>query len=89
MVGGANKTQTIEDGEIPYGGILGVPVFLMTHTPHESIERDGIIYEFVVDDMAGAVSAAKQAAGDKWVSVLGGSISRQCLEKGLVDDDRP
>ena len=86
VVGGANKTQTIEDGEVPYGGIIGVPVFLMTHSPHEPIEKDGVTYTFVVDDIAEAVLAAKQAAGEKWVSLLGGSISRQCLEQGLVDE---
>ncbi|HWN10111.1 MAG TPA: hypothetical protein VNO50_12745, partial [Pyrinomonadaceae bacterium] len=32
VIGGSNETQTIEDGEIPYGGMLKVPVFLMTHT---------------------------------------------------------
>jgi dihydrofolate reductase len=32
------------------------------------------------------VNAAKRAAGEKWVSVLGGSVSRQCLEKRLVDE---
>ncbi|GAA1722261.1 dihydrofolate reductase family protein [Isoptericola hypogeus] len=86
VVGGANKTRTIDDGEIPYGGMLGVPVYLMTHTPHDPIERDGVTYTFVVDDIAHAVEAAKQAAGDKWVSLLGGSISRQCLQLGLVDE---
>lgn len=86
VVGGANKTQTIEDGEIPYGGMLKVPVYLMTHTEHEPIERDGVTYTFVVDDIARAVESAKQAAGDKWVSLLGGSISRQCLVLGLVDE---
>ncbi|MBT2485924.1 MULTISPECIES: dihydrofolate reductase family protein [unclassified Microbacterium] len=86
VVGGANKTQTIEEGEIPYGGILGAPVFLMTHSPHEPVERDGTTYHFVVDDVAEAVTAAKRVAGDKWVSVLGGSVSRQCLEKGLIDE---
>ncbi len=30
IVGGANKTQTIDDGEIPYGGMLKVPVY-----PHD------------------------------------------------------
>ncbi|HWK81044.1 MAG TPA: hypothetical protein VNP95_09745, partial [Thermomicrobiales bacterium] len=34
VVGGANRTQTIEDGEEPYGGMLKIPVFEMTHTPH-------------------------------------------------------
>lgn len=86
IVGGANRTQTIEDGEVPYGGIVEAPVFLMTHSPHESVEKDGIVHHFVVEDVAEAVAAAKQAAGEKWVSVLGGSVSRQCLERGLVDE---
>ena len=86
VVGGANRTQTIEDGEVPYGGMLKVPVFLMTRSSHEPVERDGITYTFVVDDIVQAVESAKAAAGDKWVSLLGGSISRQCLERGLVDE---
>jgi dihydrofolate reductase len=86
VVGGANKTQTIEDGEIPYGGMSKMPVYLMTHSAHEPIEKDGVTYTFVVDDIGQAVESAKQAAGDKWVSLLGGSISRQCLELGLVDE---
>ncbi|HET6673670.1 MAG TPA: dihydrofolate reductase family protein [Agromyces sp.] len=86
VVGGANTTQTIEDGEVPYGGMVKVPVYLMTHSAHEPIEKDGVTYTFVVDDLTQAVESAKQAAGEKWVSVLGGSISRQCLELGLVDE---
>ena len=86
VVGGANRTQTIEDGEVPYGGALGVPIYLMTHSAHEPIEKDGITYTFVVDDIAQAVASAKHAAGHKSVSLLGGSISRQCLELGLVDE---
>ncbi|GII94213.1 dihydrofolate reductase family protein [Sinosporangium siamense] len=86
VVGGANKTQTIEDGEIPYGGMLKVPVYLMTHSAHEPIERDGTTYNFVVDDINEAVRLATQAAGDGWVSLLGGTISRQCLRLGLVDE---
>ena len=86
VVGGANKTQTIEDGEIPYGGMLKVPVFLMTHSAHEAIDRHGITYTFVVDDMLLAVELAKEAAGERWVSLLGGSVSRQCLKLGVVDE---
>jgi dihydrofolate reductase len=86
VVGGANKAQTIDDGEVPYGGTLKVPVYLMTHSPHEPIEKDDVTYTFVVDDIAQAVETAKQAAGNKMVSLLGGSISRQCLELGLVDE---
>jgi len=86
VVGGANKTRTIEEGEVPYGGIVKAPVFLMTHRAAESVEKDGVTYTFVVDDIEAAVASAKQAAGDKWVSLLGGSISRQCLQLGLVDE---
>jgi len=86
VIGGANKTQTIEDGEAPYGGILGVPVFLMTHRDHEPIVKDDVTYKFVVDDISEAVTEAKREAGEKWVSLLGGTIARQCLERGLVDE---
>ncbi|WP_022887329.1 dihydrofolate reductase family protein [Glaciibacter superstes] len=86
IIGGANKTQTIDDGEVPYGAMVKVPVYLMTHSAHEPIEKDDVTYTFVVDDIKQAVRSAKQAAGDKWVSLLGGSISRQCLELGLVDE---
>jgi len=86
IVGGANKTNTIEDDGLPYGGMLKVPVYLMTHNAHHPIERDGIIYTFIVDDIAQAVETAKKDAGDKSVSLLGGKISRQCLKLGLVDE---
>ncbi len=86
VVGGANKSQTVDDHGQPYGGMLKIPVYLMTHTPHEPIEKNGVTYTFVVDDIAAAVEAAKTAAGDKSVALLGGSISRQCLKLGLVDE---
>jgi len=44
IVGGANKTQTREEGEEPYGATLKVPVYLMTHSAHEPIEKDGVKY---------------------------------------------
>jgi dihydrofolate reductase len=86
VVGGANKTQTIEDGEEPWGGSLKIPVYEMTHKEHEPIEKDGTTYTFVVDDIARAVQMAKADAGDKSVALLGGSISRQCLKLGLVNE---
>lgn len=86
VVGGANKTQTIEDDELPYGGTLKIPVWEMTHTATPPVDRDGTTYTFVVDDIAQAVAEAKAAAGDKSVALLGGSISRQCLKLGLVDE---
>lgn len=86
VVGGANKTSTIEDDGQPYGGSLKVPVFLMTHEAHEPVVKNGVTYNFVVEDIKQAVETAKAAAGDKDVALLGGSISRQCLQFGLVDE---
>ena len=86
VVSGSNKTQTIEDGEEPYGGTLKVPVFEMTHEPHDPIEKDGTTYTFVVNDITKAVAQAKEVAGDKNVALLGGTIARQCLQLGLVDE---
>lgn len=86
VVAGSNKTHTVEDDEQPYGGGLKVPVFEMSHEAHEPIEKDGTTYTFVVNDIAKAVAMAKEAAGDKNVALLGGTISRQCLKLGLVDE---
>lgn len=58
----------------------------MTHEAHEPIEKNGTTYTFVVKDIAKAVAMAKEAAGDKSVALLGGTIARQCLKLGLVDE---
>ena len=39
-----------------------------------------------VTDLDSAVSAAKAAAGDRYVNVLGASTARQCLEAGVLDE---
>jgi dihydrofolate reductase len=41
---------------------------------------------FVTDGIEAAVDTAKQLAGDKVVGVNGGSIARQCLNPGLLDE---
>ena len=86
VVGGANRAGTVEAGEEPYGGLPGVPVYLMTHSPREPVVKGGVKYTFVVDDIVSAVEQAKADAGEKTVSLLGGRISRQCLQRGLVDE---
>jgi dihydrofolate reductase len=37
-------------------------------------------------DLDAAVAAAKAAAGDRYVNVLGADVARQCLAAGLVDE---
>jgi dihydrofolate reductase len=39
-----------------------------------------------VGDLEGAVAAAKAAAGDRYVNVIGASVARQCLEAGALDE---
>jgi dihydrofolate reductase len=37
-------------------------------------------------DLDDAVAAAKAAAGDAYVNILGADVARQCLGAGLVDE---
>jgi dihydrofolate reductase len=62
----------------------GVPFFIVTHRPDEQPEGDA--FRFVAG-VVEAVEAAKQAAGDKDVHVMGGAdVIRQALAAGLVDE---
>jgi dihydrofolate reductase len=62
----------------------GLPFFIVTHRPDE--EPEGGHFNFVagVDE---AIARAKDAAGEKDVSVMGGAdVIRQALEADLVDE---
>jgi dihydrofolate reductase len=62
----------------------GVPVFVVTHRPEE--EHDTGEFTFV-GDFAQAIDRAKEAAGDKDVSIGGGAdVIRQGLDAGIVDE---
>jgi dihydrofolate reductase len=39
-----------------------------------------------VDDLDRGLAAAKAAAGDKYVNVLGAQVARQCLEASALDE---
>jgi dihydrofolate reductase len=39
-----------------------------------------------VRDLDTGVAAAEAAAGKKYVNMLGGSVARQCLEVGVLDE---
>ena len=43
-------------------------------------------FTFVTDGVAAAIDAARQVAGDRVVAVAAGTIARQCLELGLLDE---
>jgi dihydrofolate reductase len=70
------------DQEGAFGGTWDGPQVVVTHDlPPTSIP--GITF---VDDLERALAAAKAAAGDRYVNVLGADIARQCLALGELDE---
>ncbi|GAA1123178.1 dihydrofolate reductase family protein [Kribbella jejuensis] len=67
---------------------LDVPVVVVTHTvPTDWVEaHPDAPFTFVTDGVEAAVARAQELAGDKVVTVTGGTIARQCLELGLLDE---
>jgi dihydrofolate reductase len=67
-----------------YGGAYEGRVFVLTHRPPDE-SRDPRI-SFISDGIKGAVATAQAAAGEKDVGIFGASLSRQCLQAGLLDE---
>lgn len=67
-------------------GFFRLPVFVVTHRPHDPVTRGDTTFSFV-DGIHAAVQQASAAAGDKLVHIMGGaSIIQQALAAGLVDE---
>jgi dihydrofolate reductase len=69
------------DKEGPVSGTWHGPQFVLTHRPFPP--APGITF---LDDLPAAVAAARAAAGDRYVNVLGADVARQCLALGLIDE---
>ena len=67
---------------------FGMPVFVVTHRPHEPLPmRGGTTYHFVTEGIEAALEQARAAAGDRAVGVAGGAnLAQQYLERGLLDE---
>lgn len=65
-----------------------VPVVVVTHqVPTDWVGAHlGAPFTFVTDGVRAAVTRAQELAGDRAVAVTGGTIARQCLELGLLDE---
>jgi dihydrofolate reductase len=62
----------------------GLPFFILTHRPQEQPPGDDFLF---VDGLDEAVGRAREAAGGKDVSIMGGAdVIRQALRAGLVDE---
>jgi dihydrofolate reductase len=66
----------------PFGGGWEGEQFVVTHDP-PATASPGIHFH---TDLAEALAAAKAAAGEKYVNVLGAEVARGCLELGELDE---
>ena len=66
------------------------PVFVLTHHDREPLEMEGgTTFHFVTDGIESALAQAREAAGDRDVSIAGGAATvAQYLRAGLVDELR-
>lgn len=76
--------RTYEDSDWGDAAPFDGPVFVVTHGPPDG--ADAMPFVFVTEGIEEAVELAKEAAGDKDVSVLGGDVTRQALSAGLLDE---
>ncbi|MEI8412352.1 MULTISPECIES: dihydrofolate reductase family protein [unclassified Kribbella] len=76
--------NTFEDSERFGGGSPHptAPLFVVSHRPAEVSDRQTLITTGIED----AVAAAKEAAGDKDVALMGGGVVTEALKAGLVDE---
>ncbi|MEV6878074.1 dihydrofolate reductase family protein [Amycolatopsis sp. NPDC051128] len=79
--GGDDPHRGTEAEGKAFGGGWEGPQFVLTH--HAPAPVPGVTF---VGDLAEAVTGAKEAAGEKYVNVLGADVARQCLEAGLLDE---
>jgi len=64
------------------------PVFVLSHEERDPIEMEGgTTFTFVTDGIESALSKAKEAAGDRYVKIMGGANTiNQYLAAGLIDE---
>ena len=82
--------RTLFDFTDGWGGrhTLDVPVVVVTHqVPTDWVEaHPDAPFHFVTGGIEAAVAKAQELAGDRDVTVSAGTMARQCLEAGLLDE---
>ncbi len=90
IAGSVITSQKVYDETGGWGdenGFYRMPVFVVTHRPHDVIVKGETSFTFVTEGIKPAVEQAIAAAGDKLVHIMGGaSIIQQALTAGLVDE---
>jgi dihydrofolate reductase len=72
------------DREGAFSGQWHGPVVVLTHRPPTDVPDDPDLRFMTA--LEPAVAAAREAAGEKYVNVLGAEVARGCLEAGLLDE---
>jgi dihydrofolate reductase len=83
----SRKVYDLTDGWRAENGFYRMPVFVVTHRPHDVVVRGETTFTFVTEGIEHAVDQAVVAARGKLVHIMGGaSIIQQALVAGLVDE---
>lgn len=61
-------------------------VFVLTHRPHETLQRGATTFIFVTDGLESALEKAQASAAGRDVVLMGANVSQQYLKAGLVDE---
>ncbi|NYD66286.1 dihydrofolate reductase family protein [Agromyces atrinae] len=81
--GGDDPNAGDPEHEGAFGGQWHGPQYVLTHAaPSDELPDD----VFFGDDLLEMTIAAKAAAGEKYVNVLGADVARQCIEHGILDE---
>ena len=65
---------------------LGTPVVVLSHRPPPDWVVEGEPFTFMDADIRTAVERARELAGGRDVAVNSGTVARQCLDAGLLDE---
>jgi dihydrofolate reductase len=67
---------------------MDVPVVVVTHeVPTDWVDaHPGAPFTFAISGVEAAVAQAQEIAGDRVLAVTAGTMARQCLELGLIDE---
>jgi dihydrofolate reductase len=80
--GGDDPLKGQEGEGEAFGGGWDGPQFVLTHHPPAE-KFPGVTF---VSDIDAAIAASRDAAGEKFVNILGASVAAQCLEAGVLDE---
>jgi dihydrofolate reductase len=91
-VGAVIAGRRTYDASVAFWGADGptgparLPVFVVTHEPPTDSPQNGV-YRFATDGIEAALKDAREAAGDRNVTVMGGAdLGRRFLAADLVDE---